>query len=103
MPTEPKSNMQKAPQGWRMDPISSRPAYQDGDGNIRMPVWSTKNGRHMAETELALLPPEAALLAEHLTNAMRDNSRSMLHELFRKSAAFGPGVVYVRKSEQYQP
>ncbi|MFE7115891.1 hypothetical protein ACFU99_10785 [Streptomyces sp. NPDC057654] len=56
----------------------------------------------MADTEMVLLPSEAALLADHLTNAMRDNSRSMLHELFRESAtALGTGVVYVRKSEQY--
>lgn len=104
MPTEPKSDSQKAPQGWRMDPIPSRPAYRDNDGNIRVPVWLTKSGRHMADTEMVLLPSEAALLADNLTNAMGDNSRSMLHELFRENAtALGPGVVYVRKSEQYQP
>lgn len=104
MPTEPKNHRQKAPQGWRTDPIPSRPAYRDVDGNIRIPVWLTKNGRHMADTEMVLLPSEAALLADNLTNAMRDNSRSMLHELSRESAtALGPGVVYVRKSEQYQP
>ncbi|MBB5933768.1 hypothetical protein FHS42_000794 [Streptomyces zagrosensis] len=46
---------------------------------------------------------ETALLADNLTNAMRDNSRTMLHELFRQSAmALGPGVVYVSKAEQYQ-
>lgn len=86
-----------------MDPIPSRPAYQDGDGNIRVPVWLTKNGRHMADTEMVLLPSEAALLADNLTNAMRDNSRSILHETFRESAtALGPGVVFVSKSDQYQ-
>ncbi|MFE6404213.1 hypothetical protein [Streptomyces alboflavus] len=103
MPTEPKNQRQKASQGWRMDPIPSRQAYQDDDGNIRIPVWLTKNGRHMADTEMVLLPSEAALLADNLTNAMRDNSRSVLHELFRESAtARGPGVVYVSKAEQYQ-
>ncbi|MFI1682729.1 MULTISPECIES: hypothetical protein [unclassified Streptomyces] len=103
MPTEPKSQRKKSPQGWRMDPIPSRPAYRDDDGNIRIPVWLTKNGRHMADTEMVLLPSEAALLADNLTNAMRDNSRSILHEIFRESAtALGPGVVFVSKSDQYQ-
>ncbi|MFD7235480.1 hypothetical protein ACFWAT_09235 [Streptomyces syringium] len=103
MPTEPKNDRQKVPQGWRMDPIPSRPAYRDGEGNIRVPVWLTKNGRHMADTEMVLLPSEAALLADNLTNAMRYNSRSALHELLRDSAtALGPGVVYVSKSEPYQ-
>ncbi|MBB5933767.1 hypothetical protein FHS42_000793 [Streptomyces zagrosensis] len=44
MPTEPKGDNRKAPQGWRMDPVTSRPAYQDGDGNIRVPMWPTENG-----------------------------------------------------------
>ncbi|MFF1694470.1 hypothetical protein ACFVXC_12685 [Streptomyces sp. NPDC058257] len=103
MPTESKNREQKAPQGWRVDPIPSRQAYRDGDGNIRVPVWLTRNGRHVADTEMVLLPSEAALLADNLTNAMRDNSRSMLHELFRESAtALGPGVVYVSKPDQHQ-
>ncbi|WP_150238078.1 hypothetical protein [Streptomyces albofaciens] len=103
MPTEPKSDRQKAPLGWRMDPIPSRPAYRDDDGNIRIPVWLTKNGRLMADTEMILLLSEAALLDDNLTNAMRDNSRSILHEIFRESAtALGPGVVFVSKSDQYQ-
>lgn len=86
-----------------MDPIPSRPAYRDDDGNIRVPVWLTKNGRHMADTEMVLLPSEAALLADNLTNAMKDNARSMLHELFRESAtALGPGVIYVSKPDQYR-
>lgn len=103
MPTEPKNQRQKAPQGWRMDPLPSRPAYRDDDGNVRVPMWLTKNGRHMADTEMILLPSEAALLADNLTNAMRDNSRSIPHEIFRESAtALGPGVVFVSKSDQYQ-
>ncbi|WP_447041413.1 hypothetical protein [Streptomyces sp. DSM 118878] len=57
----------------------------------------------MADTEMMLLPSEAALLADNLTNAMRDNSRSILHEIFRESAtALGPGVVFVSKSDQYR-
>ncbi len=84
-------------------PIPSRPAYRDDDGNIRIPVWLTKNGRLMADTEMILLLSEAALLDDNLTNAMRDNSRSILHEIFRESAtALGPGVVFVSKSDQYQ-
>ncbi|WP_199930645.1 hypothetical protein [Streptomyces sp. CB02923] len=56
----------------------------------------------MADTEMVLLPSEATLLAESLTNAMRDGPRPMLDELFRESAtALAPGVVYVRKPEQY--
>ncbi|WP_436738558.1 hypothetical protein [Streptomyces sp. BBFR102] len=103
MPTEPKKDRQKAPAGWRMDPIPSRPAYRDDDGNLRAPLWLTKNGRHMADTEMILLPPEAALLADNLTHAMRDNSRSILQETFREGAtALGPGVVFVSKSDQYQ-
>ncbi|GHE61626.1 hypothetical protein GCM10018785_33270 [Streptomyces longispororuber] len=103
MPTEPKKDSQKITQGWRMDPIPSRAAYRDGEGNIRVPVWLTKNGRHVADTEMVLLPSEAALLADNLTHAMRDDSRSMLHELLRDSAtALGAGVVYVSKPDQYQ-
>ncbi|MFH9423835.1 hypothetical protein [Streptomyces sp. NPDC017529] len=103
MPTEPKKDRQKVPLGWRMDPIPSRPAYRDDDGNIRIPVWLTKSGRHMADTEMVLLPSEAALLADHLAKAMRDNARSMLHEFFRESAtALGPGAVYVSKPDQYR-
>ncbi|GCD45369.1 hypothetical protein [Streptomyces paromomycinus] len=103
MPTEPKNDSQKAPQGWRMDPIPSRPAYRDVDGNIRVPMWLTKNGRHTADTEMILLPSEAALLVDSLTNAMKDNARSTLHELFRESAtAVGPGVLYVSKTDQYR-
>ncbi len=102
MPTEPKNHRKSVPQGWRMDPIPSRKAYRDDDGNIRVPMWLTKNGRHMADTEMVLLPSEAALLAESLANAMRDGPRSMLDELFRESAtALAPGVVYVQKPEQY--
>ncbi|GAA1940656.1 hypothetical protein GCM10009837_78470 [Streptomyces durmitorensis] len=103
MPTEPRNPEEKAPQGWRMDPIPSHHAYRDDDGNIRVPMWLAKNGRHMADTEMILLPSEAALLADNLANAMRDNARSMLHELFRESAtALGPGVVYVSKPDQYR-
>lgn len=66
-------------------------------------MWLTKNGRLMADTEMILLLSEAALLDDNLTNAMRDNSRSILHEIFRESAtALGPGVVFVSKSDQYQ-
>ncbi len=84
-----------------MDPIPSHAAYRDDDGNIRVPVWLTKNGRHVADTEMVLLPSEAALLADNLAKAMRENSRSMLHEIFRESAtALGPGVIYV--SKQYR-
>ncbi len=104
MPTEAKNQRQSDPQGWRMDPIPSRQAYGDVDGNIRVPMWLTKNGRHMADTEMVLLPSEAALMADNLTNAMRDNARSVLHELLRDSAtALAPGVVLVSKAEQYQP
>lgn len=103
MPTRPKNQSQKAPQGWRMDPMPSRQAYRDGEGNIRVPMWLTKNGRHMADTEMVLLPSEAALLADNLVKALRENTRSMLHELFRESAtALSPGVVYVSKPDQYQ-
>ncbi|MFF8440470.1 hypothetical protein ACF07U_06260 [Streptomyces californicus] len=66
-------------------------------------MWLTKNGRHTADTEMVLLPSAAALLADNLTNAMRDNARSVLHELLRDSAtALAPGVVLVSKVEQYQ-
>ncbi|MFK8909328.1 hypothetical protein [Streptomyces sp. YS-3] len=103
MPTDKKPSQQTASSGWRMDPIPSRPAYRHEDGNIRVPMWLTKKGRHMADTEMVLLPSEAALLADNLTNAMRDNPRSMLHELFRESAtALAPGVVYVSKPDQYR-
>ncbi|WP_369374991.1 hypothetical protein [Streptomyces sp. cg36] len=97
MPTEPKNHRQQAPQGWRMDPIPSRPAYRDGDGRIRVPVWLTKDGRHMADTEMVLLPSEAELLSEQLTHAI-GGSRSILQELFHGQAVVqGPGVTVVSK------
>ncbi|MFS0694477.1 hypothetical protein [Streptomyces nitrosporeus] len=103
MPTEPKKDRQKAPQSWRMDPIPSRPAYRGDEGKIRVPMRLTKDGRHMADTEMTLLPSEAALLADNPTNAMRDNARPILHEIFRESTpALGPGVVFVSKSDQCQ-
>ncbi|MGW6529652.1 hypothetical protein [Streptomyces venezuelae] len=103
MPTDKEPNQQHAPSGWRMDPIPSHPAYQHVDGSIHVPMWLTKNGRHVADTEMVLLPSEAALLLDSLTNAMKDDSRSMLHELFRESAtAVGPGVLYVSKTDQYR-
>ncbi|MGA6171438.1 hypothetical protein ACPEIF_14455 [Streptomyces sp. NPDC012600] len=70
MPTEPKHDIQKDLKGWRMAPAPNRPAYQDGDGKIRVPLQLTKNGRHRADPERVLLLSEAALPADHLTNAM---------------------------------
>ncbi|WP_369235066.1 hypothetical protein AB5J56_24785 [Streptomyces sp. R21] len=80
-----------------MDPIPGRLAEKDEDGRVHIPIWLTKNGRHVADTEMVLLPSEAQLLVEHLTKAMGSN-RSVLHELFQDSAiALAPGVVLVSK------
>lgn len=81
-----------------MDPIPSRPAYKDDDGRIRIPVWLTKNGRHVADTEMVLLPSEAELLVDHLAKATGSN-RSVLQELCRdRTMAQGPGVFLVSKN-----
>ncbi len=80
-----------------MDPIPSRPAYRDDDGKIRIPVWLTRDGRHVADTEMILLPSEAQLLSERLTDAI-GGSRSIMQELFHKQASpSGPGVTVVSK------
>ncbi|MEV0220014.1 hypothetical protein [Streptomyces sp. NPDC050704] len=97
MAVTPKSEQGLPVCGWRMDPIPSRPAYKGDDGSVRIPIWLTKNGRHIADVEMVLLPSEAELLADRLAKAM-GSSRSILHELFRESAtALAPGVVLVPK------
>lgn len=98
MPTD-QTNPREQPtaKGWRMDPIPSRPAYKDTDGNIRIPIWLTKNGRHTADTEMVLLPSEAELLNERLTDAIGD-ARSTLQALLNAPViAQGPGVTVVSK------
>ncbi|WP_406269621.1 hypothetical protein OHT93_16765 [Streptomyces sp. NBC_00191] len=90
-------NQQPIPKGWRIDPIPSRPAYKDEDGNVRIPIWLTKNGRHAADTEMVLLPSEAELLNERLTNAIGDPP-SNLQALHRAHViAQGHGVTVVSK------
>ncbi|MEV0640183.1 hypothetical protein AB0I77_35670 [Streptomyces sp. NPDC050619] len=75
-----KPEQQPVARGWRMDPIPSRPAYKGDDDSIRIPIWLTKNGRHIADVEMVLLPSEAELLADCLAQAM-GSDRSVLHEL----------------------
>jgi hypothetical protein len=80
-----------------MDPIPSRPAYQDDAGNIRVPVWLAKDGRHVADMEMTLLPSEAELLSERLAAAL-GTSRLIPPELFHGQAiARGPGVTLISK------
>ncbi|MEU9011098.1 hypothetical protein AB0D12_15200 [Streptomyces sp. NPDC048479] len=96
MPQE-MSDQPPITKGWRMDPIPSRPAYKDDDGNVRIPIWLTKNGRHTADTEMVLLPSEAELLNERLTDAI-GGPRSTLQALLHASViARGPGVTVVSK------
>ncbi|MFH8594773.1 hypothetical protein [Streptomyces rimosus] len=100
MPPKPKNLSRKPRPDWRIDLIPSRRSYRDEDGNIRVPMWLTKNGRHMADTEMILLPSEAALLLDGLVEALRVNPGSMLHELLRESTtALAPGVLYVPKPD----
>ncbi|WP_069884096.1 hypothetical protein [Streptomyces luteocolor] len=83
--------------GWRLDPIPSRQAYRGDDGFIRVPMWISRDGKHVADTEMVLLPTEAALLSEHLTEALA-GSLSIMQELFHGDAlAEGPGVTVVSK------
>ncbi|MFD9218533.1 hypothetical protein ACFWDI_00525 [Streptomyces sp. NPDC060064] len=71
MPTKLRNPREEpTTKGWRVDPIPSRPAYKDDDGNVRIPIWLTKNGRHTVDTEMVLLPSEAELLSERLTAAI---------------------------------
>ncbi|NUK09847.1 hypothetical protein HRW18_17935 [Streptomyces lunaelactis] len=98
MPTNQRnSSTQAAPSGWRMDPIPSRPAYKDEDGNVRIPIWLTKNGRHTADTEMVLLPSEAELLSERLTDAIGDPRSTLQALLHAPVIAQGPGVTVVSK------
>ncbi|MFF4603566.1 hypothetical protein ACFY12_12600 [Streptomyces sp. NPDC001339] len=95
MPYDQSSpNGQSTPKGWRLDPIPTRKTYMDEDGNVRVPMWITRNGKHVADTEMALLPSEAELLSERLTEAI-GVSRSIMHEMFHKHA--GPGVTVASK------
>ncbi|WP_405613116.1 hypothetical protein [Streptomyces sp. NBC_01508] len=82
-----------------MDPIPSRPAYRDHEEKIRIPVWLTKNGRHVTDTEMILLPSEAELLRERLTEAM-GSTRSHLHGLLMDSPStvLAPGATLVHKT-----
>lgn len=98
MPSKGKSpSQQPVHRGWRMDPIPGRPAYRDGEGNVRVPVWLTRDGRHVADTEMVLLPSEAELLGERLTAAL-DGEQTLVHKLFQGQAvAMGPGVTVVSK------
>ncbi|MFC7308472.1 hypothetical protein ACFQVC_30170 [Streptomyces monticola] len=92
------------PKGWRLDPIPSRTAYRDDDGNVRVPMWITRNGNHVADTEMVLLPSEVDLLRDQLADAMGSN-RSLIQELFRGRtlSASGPGVVLVSKVASERP
>ncbi|MBB5935125.1 hypothetical protein FHS42_002175 [Streptomyces zagrosensis] len=56
-------------------------------------MWITRNGKHVADTEMVLLSSEAELLSNRLTNAVSD-SRSIVQEPFRGQAtsASGPGT-----------
>lgn len=97
MPTSPKPKNPSGPKGWRVDPIPSCPAYQDGAGHTRIPVWLTKNGRHVADAEMILLPAAAELLAERLTNALcgfHSTLRALVHA---HAMAKGPGVTVIAK------
>ncbi|MDQ0942622.1 hypothetical protein [Streptomyces sp. V1I1] len=80
-----------------MDPIPSRPAYKDEDGNVRIPIWLTKNGRHTADTEMVLLPSEAEFLSEQLTDALGGSPSSVQALLHAHVIAKGPGVTVVSK------
>ncbi|MEU3920011.1 hypothetical protein [Streptomyces sp. NPDC029004] len=90
-------SQQPLPRGWRIDPIPSRPAYKDEDGNIRIPIWLTKNGRHAADTEMVLLPSEAELLNERLTNAIGDPPSNLQALHHAQVIARGHGVTVVSK------
>ncbi|MER6531131.1 site-specific integrase [Streptomyces sp. NPDC001508] len=75
------SNEEPQQQGWRLDPIPSQKTYRDDDGFIRVPMWIARDGKHVADTEIILLPSEAAFLSEHLTEALA-GSLSIMQELF---------------------
>ncbi|MFF0063647.1 hypothetical protein ACFYRC_19275 [Streptomyces sp. NPDC005279] len=96
MPQE-THNQPPVPKGWRLDPIPSRPAYKDEDGNVRIPIWLTKNGRHTADTEMVLLPSEAELLNERLTDAIGASRSTLQALLHAQIIAQGPGVTVVSK------
>jgi hypothetical protein len=83
--------------GWRIEPIPTRPAYEDADGNVRVPIWLTNDGRHLADTEMVLRPSEAQLLSDRPVSALSATT-SVVQELFRNSATMlAPGVALVRK------
>lgn len=86
-----------------MEPVLSRPAYRDEEtGCVRIPVRLSKNGRHVAETEMVLLPSEVALLHDQLTDAVA-GTHSALHGLLtgRSGVTLAPGVVLVPRTGQF--
>lgn len=60
---------------WRVEPIPGRLAYRDENGRTRIPVWLVRNGRHVADTDIVLLPSEATLLRDQLTATNDENCR----------------------------
>ncbi|PKV86388.1 hypothetical protein [Streptomyces sp. TLI_146] len=71
------------PRGWRIDPIPSRPARRDTDGNVRVALWLARDGRHVADADMVLLPSEAALLHDRLGEALRGAAREAVREAGR--------------------
>lgn len=93
MPTKKQTpdNQPPTPRGWRIDPVPSRPSYRDAEGNIRVPMWLARDGRHVADADMMLLPSEAELLRERLTAALDGGARAAARELFDGR----PGVTVV--------
>ncbi|MFD9790232.1 hypothetical protein ACFWXK_04695 [Streptomyces sp. NPDC059070] len=89
MPTKKQTprSPDPTPRGWRVDPIPSRPARRDTDGNVRVPLWLARDGEHVADADMVLLPSEAALLHDRLGEALRGAARDALHG---RAAPMGP-------------
>ncbi|MFJ4771376.1 hypothetical protein ACIP88_20080 [Streptomyces uncialis] len=99
MPSKKRSaDSEPVLKGWRVDLLPGRAAVQEMDGTVRLPVRVTRDGRHRADTDLVLTPPEAALLGRWLTGGLPRGPRSLLQELSRGHVvAAGPGVTVVSK------
>jgi hypothetical protein len=51
---------------WRIERIPGRPAHRTETGRIELPLWLSRNGRHVADASLTMTLDEAAELRAHL-------------------------------------
>ena len=93
-----ESTDQPDPLGWRLEPSPGREVHRNASGTIRVPIWISRDDKHVADADLVLLPSEAQLMSDRLATAV-GGMRSIMQELFRDSpvVASGPGITLISK------